>query len=93
MIGSILYRVEREEHKQLQYLKIGELAVRFFTDSMTLLCILMLFITVEMLFMPGIIVCKKLLEFDDNMSIFVHDQRELYCLPVNIDIAIIIELS
>ena len=28
IIGSILHREEREEHKQLQHLKAGELAVR-----------------------------------------------------------------
>lgn len=28
IIGSILYREEREEHEQLQHLKAGELAVR-----------------------------------------------------------------
>ena len=47
----VLNRKEREQNKQLKHLKTGEFAIRILlTDPMTLLCILMLFIMVDMLF-------------------------------------------
>ena len=50
IIGSIFHREEREEHEQLQPWRQVNLQFGFLTEPMTLLCILMLFIMVDMLF-------------------------------------------
>ena len=58
------------------------LQLGFFTYPMTLLCIVMLFIMVDMQFIASLasLLAKKLLGFADNMSIFVHGLSVLYFL-------------
>lgn len=74
IIGSILYREERKEYKQLQYLKTSELTVWILdcSDDFALYPYAVHDGRYPVYCLAGIIISKKRLEFSDNMSIFVH---------------------
>ena len=74
IVGSILNWKEREQNKQLQHLKTGEFAIRILNwpDDFALYPYAVHNGWYAVYCLAGVIVCKKLLEFTDNMSIFVH---------------------